>query len=253
MGYGDDIMITARCKRLKKENPDYDIVIVKGKIEAWSPIYENNPNIKRFKEARRKIIRCQIRPRPYIHSMTSTNFIWKKHKPKPGEIFLTNEEKKFSTEKLQYLSDIVYIEPNVKGTVSANNKDWGFKKWQSVVDAFPNITFVQAGEPTSKILNGVHFFKTPTIREALALLKNAKIFLGSDGALHHASAAFKIPAIVIFGGFVSPQQTGYDIHTNFYIDDPESPCGSKSSCNHCRRCMEQITVEQVIKAVKDIT
>jgi len=259
MGKGDDIMITAKAKRLKKENPNCDIVVGSNGTEEWSRIYENNPNITKLKDVKRKIIWCETKPRPYIalytdpiHDANKAKIKFIPQRPKPGELFLTNEEINIADQKLQNLCNIAYIEPNVKGKISANNKDWGFEKWQAIVDAFPDITFIQAGKPGSKILNGVHFFETQIIREALALLSKAEIYLGHEGGMHHASAAFNIPGVVIYGGFTSPQQTGYDIHTIFYIDDPESPCGSQEVCEHCRRCMEQITVEQVMNAVKDI-
>ena len=52
--------------------------------------------------------------------------------------------------------------------------------------------------------------------------------------MHHAAAATDKNAVVIFGGHISPNITGYDIHTNIYVDINKSPCGEKNICTHCK-------------------
>ncbi len=74
--------------------------------------------------------------------------------------------------------------------------------------------------------------ETPTFRNALAILSKAKLFVGTDGGLHHAAAALGIPSVVIWTGFSSPRHLGYDTHRN--IHDGSEPCGTFNSvCKHC--------------------
>ena len=75
------------------------------------------------------------------------------------------------------------------------------------------------------------------------------MFLGHHCGFSHAAAAIDKPAINIFGGWISPSITGYNIHNNIYINLPNSPCGSKIECSHCKECMSQITVEDIVSAV----
>jgi hypothetical protein len=54
--------------------------------------------------------------------------------------------------------------------------------------------------------------------------------------------------VVVFGGRTPPEITGYPIHVNLYRADRESPCGMVARCAHCRRCLDSITVEEVVAA-----
>ena len=71
----------------------------------------------------------------------------------------------------------------------------------------------------------------------------------TDGALMHAAAALGVPAVVLFGGFMSPLQMGHKLHTNLW--NGAEPCGTHTGiCAHCRGAMESIEVEQVIDAIR---
>ena len=93
--------------------------------------------------------------------------------------------------------------------------------------------------------------KTQNFREALLILSQAKMFIGTDGGLHHAAAALGIPAVVIWTGFSSPEHLGYDSHIN--IHNGEKPCGTYSGiCPHCVKIAKSISVERVLNAVDTI-
>ena len=79
---------------------------------------------------------------------------------------------------------------------------------------------------------------------------NATCFLGTHSGYSHAAAALKKDAINIFGGWISPEIMGYKLHTNYYVDLTDSPCGSIQICNHCKNCMDQIKVEDIISSLE---
>ena len=88
-------------------------------------------------------------------------------------------------------------------------------------------------------------------RTACAIIKNCDLFLGNEGGFGHVSAAVKTKAVIYFGGWISPQSTGYNINTNIYYDVLESPCGAKSYlCNHCENARIEITVNYMEEKVK---
>jgi len=256
LGIGDDIMLTAKLKRIKSENPDKSVVPVNSKQIRWSAIYENNPNISN--KITKNTILVQIRPRPYtngfIRNEKGSYSQLKPHKPKPGEIYFTDIEIKKAKNTLVNISNFIYIEPNIrKNCVYGTNKDWGFNKWQAVVDSFPDLTFVQATEhPSNKKLQNVTNIETPNLRDALAILSLSSFFVGGEGGMHHASAALGKRAVVIFGGVSSPNSTGYDNHISLYIEHPESPCGRTYKCDHCLECMDKITVQDVIDSINSL-
>jgi len=95
------------------------------------------------------------------------------------------------------------------------------------------------------LLNGVTPIKTSSFLDGAALLSIAKTALMSEGGLMHAAAAVNVPSVIIFGGFVSPENTGYKLHKNFYSGG--EPCGSLEPCKHCVASMKKILPRKVSK------
>lgn len=89
--------------------------------------------------------------------------------------------------------------------------------------------------------------QTPDFWRACAILSRASAYVGHEGGLHHAAAALGIPGVVIFGGFISPETTGYDCHVNLFTGG--NACGNRTPCMHCRDAMNRITPEAVAEAL----
>ena len=159
----------------------------------------------------------------------------------PGEIYFAPSELRWTE------TDFVYIEPNVKGSFGGN-KDWGFDRWQKVVDSLPEIKWIQGAGGRLKRVDQID---TKSFRDACALLSRASLFVGTDGGLHHAAAALGIPAVVVWGGLIGPETLGYDTHTN--LCKATHFCGSQTSCHHCRVALELITPAMVIEAIEKHT
>ena len=47
-------------------------------------------------------------------------------------------------------------------------------------------------------------------------MKYCNLFLGHEGGFAHAAAALSKPAVVIYGGWIPPEVTGYEFHENIY-------------------------------------
>jgi hypothetical protein len=164
----------------------------------------------------------------------------------PGEIFLQDDE----IAQYRPYRNFIYIEPTVKGTFS-NNKDWGFDNWQRVVDAIPDYRFIQGIGPFQrKVLHGVEAVPTKTFRDACALLSVADCFLGTDGGLHHAAAALGKPAVIVWGGLVSPVILGYGSHINLHCG--VKSCGNYKSCEHCRAALAWVKPQMVVDAFRTL-
>ena len=178
--------------------------------------------------------------RPYIDYTKTTDkkIVFRNYKASPGEIFLKPEE-------IPDIEGFIYIEPNTKGTFGGN-KDWGFENWQKVVNSLP-YRFVQGW---GRKLDGVEQINTKSFRHACGLLSKADFFVGTDGGLHHAAAALGKPAVVVWGGLVSPKILGYDTHINLHSGTHS--CGSRTACEHCRKALEWVTVDKVIDAIRSL-
>ena len=228
MGMGDEIMATVQARMIHQMTG----VKVGGRE---SPVWKNNPH---FAEPGEPYIELPSRPgnRPYILGQTEDRFIWNpNHKAIPGDLFVPGNPVSRGT---------WVIEPNVKGTVTANNKAWPWERWQALVDRSDK-DFIQMGK--GPWLRGVKQVETASFMDAVSVLKLADGFIGTDGGLHHAAAALQVPAIVLWGGLVSPDILGYESHINIWSG--VASCGSKRPCMHCVAAMESIAVEDVLEHV----
>ena len=134
------------------------------------------------------------------------------------------------------------------------NKQWIEARFQGVVDAFRgNLQFIQLGALSDPPLAGTHDFRgKTTIRESAAILANARLFIGTVGFLMHVSRAVDCPSVIIFGGREAPWQTGYICNANLYSDLQCAPCWRWNSCEYERKCMTDITVNQVVSSTVEM-
>lgn len=247
MGYGDAVMTSAIVKRAyaKVGKP---LCVGNGAQIFWNEVFENNPKVSRETYPGCLWVHDHKGNRAYIdYSRTDKlhTAYRSEHRTEPGEIFLTDDEKI----KWANLTDpFVLVEPNIKGSYGGN-KDWGFSNWQKVVEAMPEIIFAQpVANNRTPILNKVIALKTESFRDACALLDRATVFSGTDGGLHHAAAALRKRAVVLWGGLVGPDVLGYVGHRN--LCKTKVFCGSHVACPHCKQAMEKITVEEVCDAIR---
>lgn len=242
MGWGDNLMACGEAKLIHRETGQ-KIKIGDGKVlEQPHEIYANNPYIcKEAKDVGIWLNNYQGK-RPYIKKTENGRIIFNDYKPEPAELFFTDQELEWARQKSP--NDFIVIEPNVKETYKHTvNKAWHY--WDELIKH--DYPFYQLGmqTPITKQI------KTQNFREALLILSQAKMFIGTDGGLHHAAAALGIPAVVIWTGFSSPKHLGYDSHIN--IHDGSEPCGTYSGvCPHCIKISKSIGVERVLDAINTI-
>lgn len=166
------------------------------------------------------------------------------------ELYLSDEEQKFGHD----FRGFIVIDPHTKDEYTVN-KRYPFKKWQRVIDVlrsrgFKN--FVQVGRKTSEILDGVQDMTgLTTFRQAAALIKQADLFLGSEGGLMHAANAVETPAVIVVTGFLHPTMTCYPENTNIWIGAKHGPCGLKVKCEKCYdECIKHDEFE-IVEAVEE--
>ena len=232
-------MLTAEARHVRQ------VLNVASTPTYWSEVFDHNPNLVR--ENGFPLSRNRIGHRPYILGTVRTQhgnkFIYNpSFKAVPGEMYGIEPRRSFEDVN-------ILIEPHYKPDLFGSNKDWGWDKYQAVADHFRQ-RCLQVNPGDARILRGVPGHLTPTFREACEHLAGARLYIGPEGGLHHAAAALGIPAVVIFGGHISPSTTGYDTHINLAADD--AGCGNMFPCDHCKRAMAGITVKQVIDAAETI-
>ena len=242
MGWGDSLMACGEAKELH-EKTGQKVMIGDNKLIQHEPeIFANNPFVSNKIKPDAVWLNNCIGNRPYIKHTKNGRIIFNNYRPKPAHLFFTDKELEWARQNAP--KDFIVIEPNVKETYKHTvNKAWHY--WDELLKH--DYPFYQLGmkEPITRRI------KTQNFREALLILSQAKMFVGTDGGLHHAAAALGIPAVVIWTGFTSPKHLGYDSHINLH--DGGEPCGTYSGlCPHCVKISKKITVEQVLNAVNTI-
>lgn len=235
-------MVAGEAKRLQRIDPRKVRVVDRKGRARWHPLWDYNPRFANPEESGDfQILANGPGLRPYILRKAPGRWIWATEwTPEPGEIYLTRAEMAFGEAHAGH----VIVEPHIKPGASPN-KRWA--RWQELVDAI-GLPWAQMGPPGMRALAGVRHIVTETFREACAVLAHSQAYVGPEGGLHHASAAVGLPAVVLFGGFISPQQTGYAAHRNLFTGG--EPCGMRYPCEHCRQAMDRITVAMVAEEIE---
>lgn len=239
-------MATGEAKRAQARDPRPVVILDRHGNPRRHALFENNPRIAYARSAAHQEITNGSSVRPYIAGKTDRRWTWKPYRPEPGEIYLTEGENRFGKERGGH----ILIEPNVKER-DALNKDWSWNRWLALLPLLKGLPLAQAGSSNAAILPGVRHFVTHSFREACAVLAHSRGFVGTEGGLHHAAAALGVPAVVIFGGFISPAVTGYPGQRNLFASEGLG-CGSRLPCQHCREAMHKITPEMVAQNLREI-
>lgn len=233
MGWGDELMAAGQASAM--QGP-VAIVDRSGRLRTHDIWAGNKQIATSFRNARSRLLNCGGH-RPYISGKNVERWTWKPFKPIPAHIALTPAELEFGRQH----GGRVVIEPNVKA-IGHTNKAWFWDRWQMLANRYPR-KFIQVGWGDVRRLAGVEFVPTHNVRLACAVMQFSLAYVGPEGGLHHAAAAVGIPAVVLFGGFISPEITGYLTHHNLFTGG--RPCGMRVDCPHCRKAMDKITVDDV--------
>lgn len=251
MGIGDEIMVTGEVKRraagtvrrfaIRDPRPN------RGLPHRWEDVWAGNPLIARPGETFDEWLDIYPGNRPYIAAKQSTKWTWREYGPEPGELYLTDRDLALKG----FAQGRVVVQPAIKARASPN-KHWGWHRWQQLVDNDRSVRWLQMGEGHEQRLRGVPFIKTVSFREACGVLTAARAIVVQEGALHHAAAALGTPAVVLFGGFISPRVTGYAAQRSLFVEDAEHPlgCGARMVCPHCRNAMAQIKPSLVMRELE---
>jgi len=170
------------------------------------------------------------------------------------DIFLTDEERNFATEKMNSLNRprvTIHIMP---GGFDNGRKLWPLKYWRNLAAMLRKrkYTLIQLGNANEQYIEGtINMLGTQDIRRSIALMEKAELHIGVVSSLMHAAAAVKTPAIIIFGGFERFSIHGYDNIVPLESSIPCSPCiRANTNIGKCplnTQCMREITPRMVCK------
>ena len=190
----------------------------------------------------------------------------------PVKIYLTEEEKiKGRHFVKKHSSSEINIGIHAGSSVFKNhiNKRWPKEKFAELINYFGSYHFFIFGgredEDVNRLIKesvknkNITVVKNKTIREVAGIMSHLDVFVSNDSGLMHLSAACGIPVVGIFGPtssvFARPWCDKYKV---VKLDLDCSPCFYYSPKPlNCKiygdfRCIRDIPVEKVAKAVEDL-
>lgn len=264
MGYGDELIASGQARGAHARGKR--IAFGDGSKIIWHPyaerIFAGNPNVAPPGSEKAPDIEWIANykgNRPYARTNDAkTHWIYTPGTVKvPGEVFLNAAEQDWAQQQVGE-RPFVLIEPSVAHFKQMkSNKQWPVGRYMAIAEKLQasgygvvQFTYSEPYGVGNLLGNGVQVIKPPTFRHSLALMQRAQFYVGPEGGMHHGAAAVGIPAVVIFGGYISPDITGYTNHYNHYAGG--APCGRFEVCQHCAAALASITVEQVFESCRQI-
>jgi hypothetical protein len=134
------------------------------------------------------------------------------------------------------------------------NKEWYQDRFQGVVEALGDeVQFIQlggAGDPGLR--HATDLRGRTSVRETAAILSHARLYVGTVGFLMHLARAVDCPSVIVYGGREAPWQSGYSCNINLYSATPCAPCWRWNTCEFDRQCMREISVADVVSAIRQM-
>ena len=250
---GDIVMMTAMLRDLHTSYPGEYLTDVRTPCPA---LWENNPFITLLDESDPDVTPmrvdyplindCNDGSHHFIHGYTYDLASKLKRPirtgPFKGDIYVSDDEKGWFSQVYEVLGkDVPYWIINAGHKSDYTAKMWAFDRYQKVVEAFPNIYFVQVGadekDHTHARLKGdnvVDMVGKSDLRQLVRMIyHSAGVISGVSLPMHLAAAvemkpAFKRskrPCIVIAGGREPSVWEAYTVHQYIHT------CGMLSCCD----------------------
>jgi ADP-heptose:LPS heptosyltransferase len=139
------------------------------------------------------------------------------------------------------------------GPFALRNREWYPQRFQELcAELRSDVRVVQVGSASDLKLEGAIDLRGKTsLRQTAAVLANSLVFVGLVGFVMHLARAVDCRSVIIYGGREKPAVTGYVANKNLYQQVRCAPCWLRNKCEFNHKCMDMITVEQVIAATAD--
>ncbi len=165
-------------------------------------------------------------------------------------LFLTREE--FEAGRLGR-DQVVMQSSDLASPNPMRNREWYPHRFQEVCAVLrSDVTVIQVGAASDPKLEGATDMRgRTTLRQTAAILAQSLAFVGLAGYLMQVARAVDCRAVIVYGGREKPSQTGYVANKNLYTQVRCAPCWLRNPCEFDRKCMEMVTVDQVVAATAD--
>ena len=137
-------------------------------------------------------------------------------------------------------------------------KNWPSEMWLELIEKLSGqFELVHLGNNKEPLMPSARRFAGQlSLRQSMAVLKQAQCYVGPDSFLMHAARGLDVPAVIIFGGSRTPKNTGYRQNINLFVKIPCGPCWIHESrgerCGHDLECLRRISAPEVYNAIMQV-
>jgi ADP-heptose:LPS heptosyltransferase len=137
------------------------------------------------------------------------------------------------------------------------NKDWPAGHWSDLLPQLCRLgSVVEIGQPAldSVPIAGSYLDlrgKT-TLPDLIAVMAIADVHVGPISGPVHIAAAFRVPSVVIYGGYEDPVCSAYPGNRNLTFQPECSPCWLREPCPYEKKCLNAITPTMVMAAIQEL-
>jgi ADP-heptose:LPS heptosyltransferase len=138
------------------------------------------------------------------------------------------------------------------------SKNWPSQYWQRLtLELYSKYDIVQLGaESEINLPCTLRLAEKLNLRESIAVMEKCQLFIGPDSFLMHAAASIGLRSVIIFGGRVTPNNTGYDNNINLFERIDCGPCWIHKEdgevCQNNLECLARIKVDTVLGSINEI-
>ena len=134
------------------------------------------------------------------------------------------------------------------------NKDWPSPYWVQLLEmiaAEDTCHVVEVGvQPIDYEPKGYpHSFTTlaglTSVEEYIYLIGQGDLFVGPPSSGMHLANSFRVPSVIIYGGYESPMSYNYPQSEALYNAVECAPCWKTTECPYNRECLHGIAVTEV--------
>lgn len=219
------------------------------------------------------IVHVDMRLHSYAAAQTKRRTVWK-NAPRAAsamldhlgggdaaptcEMFFDADERALAARTLEdagVAGPFVAFEPDTNRAFFGDLRAWPFEFWQAALAQLgkrrPDLRLVQLGTGTGPAIAGAIDLRGRTsFRSAALILAQARLFVGTESGLMHASQAVGGRALILWGGLTLPEFIGYPQSQRTLCKYVAcAPCGNNGWCDNGRICMRKISVEEVVAAM----
>ncbi len=135
------------------------------------------------------------------------------------------------------------------------NKAWPLESWCALVEQLvERFEVIEVG--TSSLFGGRDFGprfhclagKT-SLSDFVWMISQASVFVGPPSGGMHIANSFRVPSVIIFGGYESPAGYYFPRTTAYYSGVPCAPCWTTEACPYGLKCLHQIPPAKVFRGI----